>query len=115
LFWAVSKDRPPHQSTSNVLKGIATGTHIGLHAGLVFMSTTGFLMLLFAGQPWPFFVTSVPNPQPFGQDKDTSSRLFKAHKTFGSVWAWLVPLHIAGAGFHAVQGERIFRRMNPFI
>jgi cytochrome b561 len=115
LYWAISKDRPPHFTKYTFQKIVSTGTHVGLHAGLVFMSFTGFLMLLIAGEPWPFFLGSVPNPKPFGIKKELSNKIREIHKSFGVLWAWLVPAHILGVGFHVLQGERILRRMNPFI
>lgn len=79
------------------------------------MSTTGFLMLLFAGESWPFFVGSIKNPSPFGVDNALSDRIRELHKGFGVWWSLLVPAHILGAGFHVIRGERILQRMNPFI
>ena len=86
-----------------------------MHAGLVFMSTTGFLMLLTAGEAWPFFFGSVPNPKPVGVNKDLSNKIREIHKGFGVWWALLIPAHISGVAFHYIQGERILMRMNPFI
>jgi hypothetical protein len=39
---------------------------------------------------------------------------YSLHKTIGTYGKFLVPLHIAGAGFHVVKGQSIFARINPF-
>lgn len=59
----------------------------------------GFNLLTF----FTFFFTLCPPCQSYS-----------LHKTIGTYGKFLVPLHIAGAGFHVVKGQSIFARINPF-
>lgn len=115
LYLSATKPRPPSLAPNAAKRLISIGTVAGLQVGVLLLSVSGVAMLLMAGEPLPLFIGSVPNPQPFGINKEAAKSIRDVHKTFGIIWSVLVPLHIAGAAAHVAQGEKILQRMNPFI
>jgi cytochrome b561 len=87
-------------------------THVFLYGFMITMPATGIAMGLFGGKGLPFFWTTIG-----GFEKTNGAvakRSFQIHKTLGTYGKFVVPVH-AGAGiFHAVRGQPIFARINPF-
>ena len=40
--------------------------------------------------------------------------MYGLHKQGGQVLEYLVPLHVGAASLHALRGQAIFARINPF-
>lgn len=66
----------------------------------------------YGGRGLPFFVTTIPGAQK--ADPATAKSAWLWHKRAGQVLEYLIPLHIGGFAYHALRGERIFQRINPF-
>jgi cytochrome b561 len=95
---------------------VGLAAHAVLYGAAVVLPTTGVLMSYY-GPPTsiPFFglfQVSVKNEG--GKDKALSGQLWWIHTNVGRVFEYLVPLHVAGAGFHLVRGQPILARINPF-
>ena len=87
--------------------------HYALYGTMVALPTTGVTMGYFGGKGLPFFAFHIPGAsQPL---PEVAKAAFKAHKTLGQAFTYLIPLHIAGASWHVLRGHPVFQRMNPFV
>jgi len=103
---------PPHLPGSSIEKIGASLSHFGLYAAITILPISGVTMGYFGGKGLPFFnyhIKAASETKP-----EVAKKAFKIHKLTGQVFTYLVPLHIAGAGYHFVRGQAIFHRMNPF-
>jgi cytochrome b561 len=86
-------------------------THVFLYGFMVTMPATGIAMGLYGGKGLPFFWTTLSG---FEKNGDVAKQGFKIHKTLGTYGKFVVPVH-AGAGvMHAMRGQPVFARINPF-
>jgi cytochrome b561 len=92
---------------------VGSASHIALYGAIIFMPLSGVAMGYFGGKGLPFFGLHIPGKaEPIGAIAKTA---YVNHKRVGQVLEYaLLPAHIAGAGFHAVRGQKIFARINPF-
>jgi cytochrome b561 len=110
---AVTTKRPAPLPSPLITQVAAAGTHLALYGGLLFLSTTGISMAYVSGKPIPFFFTTIAASTT--PDQESAKLYYSWHKRVAYWWKFIIPLHIAGAGFHFVRGQRIFARMNPFV
>ena len=90
----------------------AKASHAALYAFLTVMPATGIAMGYYGGKGLPFFWTTLPGAAE--ANGGVAKRAFSVHKTVGTYGKFLVPVHVGAAGFHAVKGQAIFRRISPF-
>ena len=102
---------PAPMPGSPLIQNAARASHGLLYVFMIGMSVTGVLMGIFSGRGMPFFVTTIPGAE---ANKKISGTSYNIHKTLGHYGKYLIPLHVAGAGYHVAKGQTIFARMNPF-
>jgi cytochrome b561 len=91
---------------------------MGLHGFGIVCAVTGVAMNYLSGWGLPFFWTKIPglektpeNAQKYGA---VTYQMFDVHKVVGNYGKYLIPLHMAGTTAHAVNGQAVFTRINPF-
>mmetsp|Transcript_29783 Transcript_29783/g.70811 ORF Transcript_29783/g.70811 Transcript_29783/m.70811 type:complete len:183 (+) Transcript_29783:187-735(+) len=91
---------------------IADLSHLLLYGFMTIMPATGIAMGYFGGKGLPFFFTTLPgSAEPNGA---IAKQSFSIHKTMGVYGKYLVPIHVAGAFKHTMQGHAIWSRISPF-
>lgn len=87
-------------------------THIALYAFLVMQPLLGLLTVFSAGHGGVIPFTSVHIPSPMSADKDLSEQLGNIHGWIGTVFYYVIGLHILGALWHHfVRHDDTLRRM----
>ena len=81
-------------------------THLALYAFLVVQPLLG-LATVFANGPLPIPFTALQVPSPLTPDHALHEQLGKIHETIGTIFYYVIGLHIAGALWH-----HFFRRDN---
>jgi cytochrome b561 len=66
----------------------------------------------YGGKGLPFFYKTFPGAET--RNASITKNSFWVHKQLGVYGKYLVPLHVGAAGMHAMKGQPIFRRINPF-
>ena len=66
----------------------------------------------YGGKGLPFFWTTLDGA--VSANGEIAKQAFSIHKTMGTYGKYLIPLHVGAAGAHAVRGQAIFARINPF-
>ncbi len=79
-------------------------THAALYAFLLVQPLLG-LVAVFANGPLPIPFTSLQIPSPLVRDHDLHEKIGHLHGTIGTVFYWVIGLHIAAALWH-----HLFRR-----
>lgn len=74
----------------------------------IVLPSSGFAMAAYSGYGMPFFYTTYPS---IGKDSAIAKQAYEVHKTVGSVFKYMVPLHVGGALYHVFRGHSIFPRM----
>ncbi|KAL7546331.1 hypothetical protein ACHAWF_009665 [Thalassiosira exigua] len=108
-----------HVSGTGPIEGkLADISHAALYGFMTIMPATGIAMGYFGGKGLPFFVTTIPGAVHTDGNKATYGNIakqsFSIHKTLGVYGKYLIPLHVGGAMKHAVTGNPIWSRINPF-
>ena len=98
--------------TSAVVHQAGEYMHKALYVILGTLSVSGLGMALFSGKPLAFFGWDIKT---LDAKPAIAGNSFKLHKRAGQVLEYTLPLHIGGAFFHALRGEAIFARINPFL
>ena len=100
---------PGNASWENMAGSIS---HYVLYAFMTIMPMTGIAMGYYGGKGLPFFYTTIPGTTtPNGT---IAKNAFNIHKQVGVYGKYLIPLHVGASGLHAVRGQSIFARINPF-
>eukprot|EP01129_Flabellula_baltica_P003627 TRINITY_DN13380_c0_g1_i1.p1 TRINITY_DN13380_c0_g1~~TRINITY_DN13380_c0_g1_i1.p1 ORF type:complete len:232 (-),score=46.45 TRINITY_DN13380_c0_g1_i1:33-647(-) len=89
-------------------------SHVAFYGLMLFMPISGVVMGYYGGNGLPFFGYNIPGASPEEQNKKLAGQAYRNHKLVGYWGQFLVPLHVLGAGFHFVKGQKIFSRINPF-
>ncbi|GAB5032615.1 cytochrome b561 [Nannochloropsis oceanica] len=87
-------------------------SHLGLYGFMVGMPVSGIAMGYYGGKGLPFFWTTLDGAAT--ANGEVAKQAFSIHKTMGTYGKYLIPLHVGAAGAHAVRGQAIFARINPF-
>ena len=78
------------------------------------MPVTGIAMGYFGGKGLPFFTqTLAATEDGKARNGEVAKQAFSIHKTVGTYGKFLVPLHVAGTGYHVIRGDAIFSRIVP--
>ena len=96
---------------SAMFNKLAKVSHLSLYGFMIMMATTGISMGYFGGKGLPFFVTKFDGGK---ENKFIADWSYKIHTFTGHYFKYIVPIHIGAASMHAVKGQAIFARINPF-
>lgn len=103
---------PPHIPTP--IPGsayLAEASHWALYGFMATMAGTGITMGYYNGMGLPFFWTKLDGANE--SSPETAKAAFGWHKLIGTYGKFLVPMHVAGAGYHTVAGHTIWPRIVP--
>lgn len=106
---------PPPLPAHKAQHFAANASHAALYGMMVFMPASGVVMGYYGGAGLPFFGLKIPAAPKEQRDKALAKDAWVWHKRVGTVFEYAVPLHIGGAAVHALKGQKIFARMNPFL
>mmetsp|Transcript_26907 Transcript_26907/g.81473 ORF Transcript_26907/g.81473 Transcript_26907/m.81473 type:complete len:222 (-) Transcript_26907:383-1048(-) len=101
----------------SVDKMLINAGHAALYGALFFMPLSGFAMGYYGGKGVPFYgLFTIPGKTEgrTPEDGKFAGKVFKAHKTAGSILPALLGTHLAGAGVHLLKGQPILSRMSVF-
>ncbi|QKG69886.1 cytochrome b [Erythrobacter mangrovi] len=116
LLWRWSHPVPPLPSGLKAWEAkLARTVHVIFYVLLVALPLGGWLASSYGGRPVDFFGMFTIPVLPVGENKDLSKSIFDAHATGGSIFIYLIGLHILGALKHTFIDKNggIFR-MLPF-
>jgi cytochrome b561 len=65
----------------------------------------------YGGKGLPFFFTTIKGAET--ARPDIAKQAYSNHKLAGQIFEYLVPLHVAGAAFHVLKGQKILSRILP--
>jgi len=88
-------------------------SHYGLYGLMTVLPATGFTMGYYGGKGIPLFFMHVKGAE--NPDGSIAKTAFKVHKLAGTVFTYLVPVHVGAAFLHVFRGQKIFQRINPFL
>ncbi|GAB5373497.1 hypothetical protein AAMO2058_001757000 [Amorphochlora amoebiformis] len=97
---------------------LASASHGIMYFFLVAMPVTGIAMGYYGGRGLPFFGYKIPGIAKEKRSKDTkkiAGNAYKIHKKLGPYFEYISALHVGATGYHALKGQAIFRRVNPFV
>ncbi|MBX7501752.1 cytochrome b [Qipengyuania sp. YG27] len=116
LFWRWTHPTPPLPATLAPWEAkLARGLHILFYVLLIGLPLGGWLANSLSGREIDFFGLFTIPALPVGENKDLGHTIFEAHHTAGSIFIYLIGLHILGALKHTFfdRNGGIFR-MLPF-
>lgn len=76
------------------------------------LPVSGIAMAAYGGYGMPFFYTTFPS---LGKDPAIAKQAYETHKLMGSIFKYMIPLHVGGAFYHVFRGHSIFPRMINFL
>jgi len=83
-----------------------------LYACMIFMPVSGIAMGYFSGKGIPFFGYLIPGKkEPVGS---IAGFAYKSHTFVGPIFEYIIPFHMSAVGFHALKGQNVLARINPF-
>lgn len=104
---------PKHLPGPTIQKWGGDAAHTALYGFMMVMPASGIAMGYYGGKGLPFFGFHIPGAEkPVGE---IAKNAFKVHTQAGFAFEMLVPLHVAGAGVHFIQGHKVLSRMNPLV
>ncbi|MDG5748724.1 cytochrome b [Qipengyuania sp. XHP0207] len=116
LLWRWTHPVPPLPSDlESWEKTLARTVHVIFYILLIGLPLGGWLANSLNGREIDFFGLFTIPALPVGEDKDLGETIFEAHATGGSIFIYLIALHILGALKHTFfdKSGGIFR-MLPF-
>ncbi|MBX7456855.1 cytochrome b [Qipengyuania sp. 1NDH17] len=116
LLWRWTHPVPPLPSTLAKWEAtLARGVHIIFYVLLIGLPLGGWFANSLAGREIDMFGFFTIPPLPVGDDPEAAKAIFGLHATGGSVFIYLIALHILGALKHTIFDKNggIFR-MLPF-
>jgi len=90
----------------------ASASHLALYFFMAALPSTGIAMGYYGGKGLPFFGYTIPGASK--PDGAIAKQAFGWHKKTGQAFEYFVPVHVGAAGLHALRGQAIFSRINPF-
>jgi superoxide oxidase len=103
------RNLPGNAAWENTLGSLS---HFVLYGFILIMPATGIAMGYYGGKGLPFFYTTFPGAKT--PDGTIAKNSFNIHKQVGIYGKYLIPIHVGAASLHAVRGQQIFSRINPF-
>ncbi len=92
--------------------GLSRLTHVALYAFLIVQPLLGLLTVFTGGHGLAIPFTGLQIPSPMTADRDLSHRLEDIHGWIGTIFYYVIGLHIAGALWHHfVRHDDTLRRM----
>ncbi|QPC99641.1 cytochrome b [Qipengyuania soli] len=116
LLWRWTHPVPPLPADLKPWEAkLARAVHIIFYVLLIGLPIGGWLATSFGARPIDFFGMFTIPTLPVGENKELSHTIFEAHATGGSIFIYLIALHILGALKHTFFDKNggIFR-MLPF-
>lgn len=116
LLWRWSHPVPPLPSGLKPWEAkLARAVHITFYVLLIGLPLAGWLASSFGGRPVEFFGLFTIPALPVTENKDLSKAIYEIHQTSGSIFLYLIALHILGALKHTFFDKNggVFR-MLPF-
>ena len=116
LVWRWTHPVPPLPSDLAKWEAVLARTvHVIFYVLLIALPLGGWLANSYGGRPIDFFGLFTIPALPVGENKDLSHSIFEVHETAGSIFIYLIGLHILGALKHTFFDKNggIFR-MLPF-
>lgn len=97
---------------ARVMWVIAKITHIALYAFLIVQPLMGITARMLEGRGIPMPFGEVVIPSFIGVDKDLGKRVENAHVMLGTIFYFVIGLHILASIYHAViRRDNVLRRM----
>eukprot|EP00937_MAST-01D_sp_MAST-1D-sp2_P003867 g3867.t1 len=93
---------------------VAKVSHWAMYGFMIAMPASGIAMGYYGGKGLPFFYTTFAGAQGDAKRGDIAKQAFGIHKQLGTYGKFLIPVHVGAAGMHAVRGQQVFKRINPF-
>lgn len=98
ILRAREADPPIVPPMATAQKAIALGLHLALYAVMLVMPILGWVTLSAAGKPVPFFGLTLPAL--VAENKELAENLKEAHEFIGTIFYYLIGIHILAALFH---------------
>ncbi|NCP17690.1 MAG: cytochrome b [Erythrobacter sp.] len=116
IAWRLTHPRPPMpESHAKWERVLARTIHIVFYVLLIGLPLGGWLASSLVSRPVDFFGLFTIPMLPVGENKDLGGTIFDAHKTAGSIFIYLIGLHILGALKHTfIDKDLGIFRMLPF-
>lgn len=116
IAWRLTHRTPPLQSTLKPWEAaLARFVHITFYVLLIALPLGGWLASSLGGQGIDIFGMFTVPALPVGENKGLSHTIFDAHATGGSIFVYLIALHILGALKHTfIDRDGGIFRMLPF-
>eukprot|EP01128_Nolandella_sp_AFSM9_P010247 TRINITY_DN704_c1_g1_i2.p1 TRINITY_DN704_c1_g1~~TRINITY_DN704_c1_g1_i2.p1 ORF type:complete len:296 (+),score=92.07 TRINITY_DN704_c1_g1_i2:113-889(+) len=111
--YAIFSRAPTMLPAPSIQQTAAKVSHFALYGFMCFMPITGITMGYFGGKGLPFFNWVIPGKAT--PDGSIAGPAYKSHKFVGQFLPYVIPIHVGGALVHAAKGQKIFRRINPFV
>lgn len=108
------RHRPPDITPplQGALRLLATLSHYALYAFLFAQPLLGLFTVLLEKGSLPVPLTSLTLPSPFPLAEDTAESLEKIHKQLGTIFYYVIGLHVVAAVWHHfVRKDNTVRRM----
>lgn len=116
LLWRWTHKRPPLSSDmAGWEKTLAKTIHFIFYVLLIALPLGGWLASSLSRNPIDFFGMFTIPMLPVGENKDLAGSIFDAHATAGSIFIYLIALHILGALKHTfIDKDGTLWKMLPF-
>ena len=110
----ISKAPGPLPGTSKLENVGAKFSHGLLYFLLTALPASGIAMGYYGGRGLPFFGYHIEGAAEADRKPAIAKNAYEFHKIAGQALEYVIPVHVGAAGFHAVKGQKIFSRINPF-
>jgi cytochrome b561 len=106
---------PAHLPGPRIQTLASAAAHYGLLGSLVVLTGSGVAMGYFSGFGVPFFGwKGLSGATAENKNPEIAKQSFRIHQWTGQALEYLVPVHIGGVAFGALQGYKLLNRINPF-
>lgn len=112
ILRAISRSPGSVPGSSTIEHFLAQLSHLAMYGFIVGLPVTGTVMAAYGGYGMPFFYTTFPSVD---KKPSIANPAYDYHKLMGSVFIYMVPLHIGGALYHVIRGQPIFVRILGII
>lgn len=86
--------------------------HLALYAFFIVMPILGFLTAAYDGKSVLIPFTEIALPMPVAADKELGHQLEEIHETIGTIFYWVIGLHVLAALWHhLIKRDNVLERM----